>query len=150
MRAAISEDLEGVLHRAFMGAREAGHAVLTPEHLALELILEPEVAAYLERCGTDLIAVESRLRAYLERIEAVSDESLETLPSATFQSLMSVAIERTEEDRREFVMVGDILLALLDDRKTIASAAILEATRDTAAFEELRISRSDAARRGAA
>jgi len=145
----ISEDLEHVLHRAFVGAREAGHSILTPEHLALEMILEPEVATFLERCGTDLVAVESRLRAYLEKVESVSDDKLETVPTATFQRLMNVAIERTERDHREHVMLRDVFLALLDERKTIASSAIVEAIRDTASFEQLRTFRADQEGRGA-
>jgi ATP-dependent Clp protease ATP-binding subunit ClpA len=146
----ISDDLENVLHRAFVGACEAGHAMLTPEHVALELILEPEISTYLERCGTDLVAVESRLRAYLERIEHVSEDELETTPTATFQRLMNAAVQRTESDHREYVMLRDVFLAILDERRTIASSAIVEATRDTAAFEELRRFRSDKEQRGAA
>jgi len=146
----ISDDLENVLHRAFVGAREAGHSILTPEHVALELILEPEITTYLERCGTDLVAVESRLRAYLEKIEHVSDDKLETIPTASFQRLMNAAVQRTERDHREYVMLRDVFLALLDEGKTIASSALVDATRDTAAFEELRTFKSDQEQRGAA
>jgi ClpA/ClpB-like protein len=71
----LSDEVQGVLHRAFIGARELGHAVITPEHLALEIIREDETAAYLERCGTNLVAVESRLRDYLGRVDPVDDVS---------------------------------------------------------------------------
>ena len=138
----FADDVQNALHRAFIGAKEAGHAILTPEHLALEVIADPETAAYLERCGTDLVAVESRLRAYLGKIE-VSGEEAETIPTSTFQHLVAAAAERTEADNREFVVLRDIFLAIIDERKTIASSAILDATRDLRAFEELRTYRTE-------
>ncbi len=136
----ISDEVQGVLHRAFVGAREAGHSIITPEHIALELILEPETATYLARCGTNLVAVESRLRDYLGKIE--TSAGAETIPTKTFQRVVGAAIERTQADHREFVMIRDLFLAILDERKTIASSTITEATPDIQAFEELRTYRS--------
>jgi ATP-dependent Clp protease ATP-binding subunit ClpA len=134
----LSDELQNVLHRALVGAREAGHPILTPEHLALELILEQEIATYLERCGTDLVAVESRLRAYLGKIESSAGDELETIPSATFQRIVGDAFEHTRSERRKYVMLRDIFLAVIDERSCVASSAILEATRDPQMFEELR------------
>jgi len=134
----FSEEVQGVLHRAFAGAREAGHAMITPEHLALEIIFEDETSAYLERCGTDLVAVESRLRAYLGRIQVLGDAEEEMKPTAMFQRIMAAAIERTEADQREFLMIRDLFLAMVDERGSVASAAIREYTRDPEAFDELR------------
>jgi ATP-dependent Clp protease ATP-binding subunit ClpA len=138
----VSDEVQNVLHRAFVGAREAGHAILTPEHIALELIVEPETATYLERCGTDLVAVESRLREYLGKIESNASAELETLPTSTFQRIVGTAFQRTQADHREYVMLRDLFLAIIDDRKTIASSAIVDATRDPQPFEELRTFRS--------
>jgi ATP-dependent Clp protease ATP-binding subunit ClpA len=139
----VSDDVQNVLHRAFVGAREAGHAILTPEHIALELIAEPETATYLARCGTDLVAVESRLREYLGKIETNANTGLETIPTPTFQRIVGSAFQRTQADHREFVMLRDLFLAIVDERKTIASSAIFDATRDLQTFEELRAFRSE-------
>lgn len=138
----FSDEVQGVLHRAFVGAREAGHAIITPEHIALELILESETVTYLERCGTDLVAVESRLRAYLGAIDHVAND-LETKPNSAFQRVVRKAVQRTEADQREHLMLRDLFLALLDERGSVASAAILEATRESQNFEELRTYRLD-------
>ena len=146
----ISDDLETVLHRAFVGAREAGHPIITPEHLALELIVEPEIAAYLERCGTNLVAAESRLRAYLGKIEPSREFEFETMPTWAFQRLVGLAIRHTEEDGREYVMIRDLFLAIIDERKTVASSAILDATPDPRVFEDLRAYRSEGEGHGAA
>jgi ATP-dependent Clp protease ATP-binding subunit ClpA len=140
----LSDEVQGVLHRAFIGARELGHAVVTPEHLALELIREDETAAYLERCGTNLVAVESRLRDYLGRVDPVDDDELETQPTAAFQRVLRVAVERTEADRREYLVLRDLFLALIDERDSIASAAILDATGEIDLLEELRTYRGHA------
>src|SRR5215210_5627422 len=66
----FSDEVQGVMNRAFVFATENGHEEITPEHVVLELMVEDETATYLARCGTDLVAVESRLRAHLSDIEA--------------------------------------------------------------------------------
>jgi ATP-dependent Clp protease ATP-binding subunit ClpA len=138
----FSEEVEGVLHRAFLAAREAGHAKITPEHVALELIGEDETGTYLTRCGTDLVAVESRLRAYLGRLESNGGTEVDTQPTPAFQRVVEAAIQRTKADRREYLMVRDLFLALIDERDSTASVAILEATREPQVFEELRTYRT--------
>lgn len=138
----LSDDVEGVLHRAFVAAREAGHAIVTPEHIALELIAEDEVGTYLARCGTDLVAVESRLREYLGRIKSNVGAEVDTQATPSFQRVVTTAIQRTRTDRREYLMLRDLFLALIDERGSTASVAILEATREPLAFEELRTYRS--------
>jgi ATP-dependent Clp protease ATP-binding subunit ClpA len=134
----FSDEVEGVLHRAFLAAREAGHAKITPEHIALELIVEDETGTYLTRCGTDLVAVESRLRAYLGRLESNGGAEVDTEPTAAFQRVIETAMQRTRADGRQYVMVRDLFLALIDERRSTASVAILEATREPQVFEELR------------
>ena len=138
----FSEEVQGVLHRALVGARELGHAAITPEHLALEIIREGETAAYLERYGTNLVAVESRLRDNLQSVASSRGEEFELKPTPAFQRVLRAAVDRTEGDRREYVMLRDLFLALIDDRNTAASAAILDATGEAEAFEELRAYRS--------
>lgn len=139
----FSDEVEGVLHRAFVAACEAGHSEITPEHIALELIFEDETATYLTRCGTDLVAVESRLRAYLERIKRNGGVEVDAQPGPAFQHLVEAAVERTEADGREYLMLRDLFLALLDEREGKASVAILEATREPQVFDELRAYRSE-------
>jgi ATP-dependent Clp protease ATP-binding subunit ClpA len=134
----FSEEVEGVLNRAFAAASEAGHAEITPEHIALELIVEEETATYLARCGTDLIAVEARLRDYLGSIEPAEEEEPDTQPNGEFQRVVEAAMQRAEDDDREQLMLRDLFLALLDERESIASIAILEATREPQVFEDLR------------
>ena len=137
----FSDEVEGVLNRAFVAASEAGHAKITPEHIALELIVEDETATYLMRCGTDLVAVDSRLRAYLERIEQNGGAEVDTQPTPAFQRVVEAAIQRTEDDEREYLMLRDLFLALIDERGSNASVAILEATREPQVFDELRTNR---------
>jgi len=138
----FSRDVEGLLHRAYVAARGAGHAKITPEHIALELIAENETGTYLARCGTDLVAVESRLREYLGRIESNDGAEVDTQPTPAFQRVVSTAIQRTKADGREYLVIRDLFLALIDERGSTASVATLEATREPQVFEELRTYRS--------
>ena len=134
----FSDEVEDVLNRAFVAASEAGHANVTPEHIALELIVEDETSTYLVRCGTDLVAVESRLREYLGRIEPNGGTEGDTQPSPAFQRVVEAAFQLTEEDGRECLMLRDLFFALIDERGGTASIAILEATREPQVFEDLR------------
>ena len=138
----FSDEVEGVLHRAYVAACEAGHAKIALEHIALELLVEDETATYLERCGTDLVAVESRLREYLERMRSNPGADVDPQPSPAFQRVVETAFQRTEAEGRETLMLRDLFLALIDERASTASLAIREATREPQVFEELRTYRS--------
>src|SRR3954462_6973467 len=141
----FSEEVQGVLHRAVLGAREAGHPQVTPEHIALELIVEEEAAMYLVRCGTDLVAVESRLQEYLGRVDPDAevdeefDAEADAQPSEAFHRVVEAAMQRTDEDGRETVMLRDLFIALIDEQHSEASVAIREATRDPEMFDDLRV-----------
>lgn len=134
----FSEEVEGVLHRASVAASEAGHASITPEHIALELLVEDEAATYLERCGTDLVAVESRLREYLGQIEPDDEAGEDAQPSAELQCVVEAAIQRTEDDDRDCMMLRDLFFALIDEPGSTARDAIFEATREPQVFQDLR------------
>ena len=139
----FSDEVEGVLHRAYVAACEAGHAKITLEHIALELLVEDETVTYLDRCGTDLVAVESRLREYLGGIRSNAGADVDPRPSPGFQRVIETAMQRTEAEGRETLMLRDLFLALIDERASTASLAILEATREPQVFEELRTYRSE-------
>lgn len=133
----FSEEVEHVLHRAAMAAGQAGHADITLEHVVLELMVEDETATYLERCGTELIAVESRLREYLGEIEPGDSEEV-ARPSPELESVLEAAFQRADDDGREYVMLRDLFFALMDERDAPATVAILEATREPQVFDDLR------------
>jgi ATP-dependent Clp protease ATP-binding subunit ClpA len=139
----FSDEAEGVLQRALVMACEAGHAQITPEHVALELIADDEAATFLVRCGTDLVAVEARLRAHLERLQSNDEPNADARPDAAFERVVEAAIQSADDDDRETVMVRDLFLALIDERGGVASVAIMEATREPEAFEDLRSYGSD-------
>ena len=134
----FADNVQELLHRAFIGARNAGHATVTPEHIALELIRETETAAYLSRRGTNLSLAESKLRQHLDGVELLSGNDLETKSTAAFQRVIQTAIQQTQADHREYLVLRDLFLAVLDEQSSVASAAILEATDEPRVFEELR------------
>lgn len=139
----FSDEVTRVIERAYVGARELGHALFTPEHVALELIREAETADYLERCGTNLVAVESRLRDQLGLVEPVDPDRLETTTSPALERVLKRALKQVEADHREYLVLRDLFVALIDERGSAASAAILEATEQVESFEELRTYRSN-------
>lgn len=140
----FSEEVAGVLHRAVLAANDAGQAVAMPEHIALELIVEDEAAMFLARCGTDLVAVESRLREHLESAGSEDEQDDpdgrgDAQPGAAFHHVIESAMQRAEDEGRDCLMLRDLFLALLDDedRESMVRIAIVEATRDPQALEEL-------------
>jgi ATP-dependent Clp protease ATP-binding subunit ClpA len=134
----FSEEVDGVLGRAFSVAAEAGHAEISPEHVVLELIVEDETASYLMRCGTDLVAVESRVRDYLAGVEPGEDPEADPRPAPALERIIEAASERAEEEDRDCLMLRDLFYALIDDRESAAAVAILEATREPEVFDDLR------------
>lgn len=102
------------------------------------MMFAEEVSLYLERCGTDLVAVESRLRQQLEDDAAEEEEASEDAqPSAAFHALVEAAMLRADEDERECVMLRDLFFAMIEEPEGAAGLAIREATRDPEIFDDL-------------
>jgi len=127
----ISTELEVLLHRCFVSAREARHKFVTVEHLVLEMLAEPPVSDHLaarsiniHKLRTDL---ESRVAA-TETVTGTSDD-FDTQPSIEFQRALQNAILNVQSKGDREVSLLHLLTAILDQNGSIAPRGLLEAAR---------------------
>lgn len=141
----ISAEVQALLHRTAVAARQANRAEITLEHLASELLAEPDFVSYLEGCRTNITAWRSGIDQRLAKVREVDPNALETKPSREFEQVIQGAFSDARKQRRPAILVSDIFLSLLDQRGSLTTAQLLEATDDPAQFEELRRNRSGGA-----
>ena len=103
----FSRSLEKALHRALAFANERHHEFATLEHLLLSLIEDKDAVAVMRACNVNVDELRSSLVTYIdtELANLVSDESLESKPTAGFQRVIQRAVIHVQSSGREEVPV---------------------------------------------
>jgi len=124
----IAQELEVILHRAFVGAREMRHATITTEHLLLALLNSPDVAQALRACGADLGALRGVLSAHITKQtpEVVSNRDADTQPNAGFQRVIQRAIVYVQSSGKKEVNSTDVLQAIFGEKKDCQAVQYLQ------------------------
>jgi len=112
----ISPELEKVLHRCFVSARQSRHRIITVDHLVLELLSQPSVITHLTDKAMDIQALRSAVLAKVASTEvAMADEpEFNTLPTQEFQRIVYKAIRVAQEKGRAEVSAVDMLAVALN------------------------------------
>ena len=135
---------QDALRRAAQGARKDGHPEVTPEHLALALLDQPEgsVPAILERIGIPSGLAAQDLRAELERQPKVSGSAGEPRLSARLLSILDAARSVAAGFHDDYVAAEHLLIAILREKggkaaERLAARGLTEASL-LAALKEVR------------
>lgn len=122
----IAQELEVILHQAFVGAREMRHEFITVEHLLLALLNSQTIASLLHACGADAAALRGSLTQYVNKTpQAPADREFDTQPTLAFQRVIQRAILKIQSSGNKEVGSVDVLLAILAEQKSHA-AELLE------------------------
>lgn len=120
----IPPDLEKVLHDSFIGARSAGHRVITIDHLLLRMLDEAPVVEYLKAHSQDVEKLRSELRDCVAHIESGNPEEFDTNPNAAFILLIQKAIARVQVDGTSEVSTLQLFKLALDERNASQSLGL--------------------------
>jgi ATP-dependent Clp protease adapter protein ClpS len=123
----FSESLERSLQRAIAGAGH--HEYATLEHLLLALTDDAEAGAVLRACNVDLEKLRHTLVSFIgsEPANSETGRSENSRPSAAFQRVVQRAVTHVQSStRREQVTGANVLVAILTERSSRASAALEE------------------------
>lgn len=120
----ISQELEVVLHLAFVNARERRHEFITVEHLLFSLVDAPSITAVLDGCGADLDELKSRVGLFIDENTPVVEvnEEVDTQPTLGFQRIVQRAIMQVQSSAQEGrqVLCLDVLLAIFGEKDSHA------------------------------
>ena len=134
----ISRELELVLHRAFVAARQGRHRFVTVEHIGLEMLEQETVAEHLTGCSVDLEALRSGLAAALSAMEVEPGRGdPDPQPTPAFQRALQTAILNVQRDNRREVTVLDVLAAALEHKEGSFAGRVFEAAGGVAKPEDL-------------
>jgi ATP-dependent Clp protease ATP-binding subunit ClpA len=124
----FSRSLEKALHRALAHANERHHEFATLEHLLLSLIEDKDAAAVMRACNVDVEELRTSLTNYLDTDLAnlVSDQVLESKPTAGFQRVIQRAVIHVQSSGREEVTGANVLVAIFAERESHAAYFLQE------------------------
>jgi ATP-dependent Clp protease ATP-binding subunit ClpA len=118
----IAQELEVILHQAFVGAREVRHEYITVEHLLLALLSSPTIAPVLRACGADTTALRESLTGHVNKApQAPANREVETQPTLAFQRVIQRAILKVQSSGGKQVGSVDVLLAIFAEQKSHAA-----------------------------
>jgi ATP-dependent Clp protease ATP-binding subunit ClpA len=123
----FSEGLEQSVQRALAIAGAGHHEYATLEHLLLALTDDADAAAVLRACNVDLEKLRRSLVSFVdsELAKFATGKSGNSKPSAAFQRVVQRAVTHVQSTtRREEVTAANVLVAILTERGSEASAAL--------------------------
>jgi ATP-dependent Clp protease ATP-binding subunit ClpB len=124
----LTERSQQALHDAQTKALRFGHTEITPEHVLLALLDQPEGLAQrlLVRQGIDTPALHDELERELERRPRVSGAGTgEPRMSRELARLLEAGEQQAQHLRDEYVSVEHLLLAMLGDNRQAGAGQLL-------------------------
>jgi ATP-dependent Clp protease ATP-binding subunit ClpA len=121
----ISQELQQVLNSAFELAKDKKHELLTPEHVLLVSLSTDTVSRILGALSVDKTKVQQLLENYMNN-EMDTEEEANPVQSIAFQSVVERALFRTASASKNDIEVGDILVAILEEKESYAAFALSE------------------------
>src|SRR5215472_9894043 len=119
----FSVSLEMVLNLAMREAIARRHSHLTLEHLLYAIANDPSGEEILKACGVDLEQLRSELSRHLDDAVERLPKGMEREPVQTlgFRRVLQAAILHVQSAGRDEANVGDVIAALMQQPKSIAT-----------------------------
>ncbi|MBK8726065.1 MAG: AAA family ATPase [Holophagaceae bacterium] len=119
----LSPQLQRCIQIAFERATSARHELVSLEHLLASLLEDPTVTGAITACGGDPVKLGRELGAFiLEHTEPLPmDAAAETTLTLGAQRALEKAILHAMSAEQPLVRSGDVLVALLEDRRSHAA-----------------------------
>jgi ATP-dependent Clp protease adapter protein ClpS len=119
----IAQDLEVVLHNAFVDAREKRHEFITVEHLLLAVIDSSSAAEVLRACGANMDELRNNLTRHIaEHTPRVpADRELDTQPTLGFQRVIQGAILQAQSLGKKEVNGAIVLVPIFGEKDSHAA-----------------------------
>src|SRR6266576_714373 len=111
----LTEKTQEAIQQAQSLAQEAQHQEITPEHLLLALLQQPDgtVPPILQQVGVDPARVASDVKAQLDRLPKVY--GAETYLGSRLRRLLDAASTEMERLKDEYLSTEHLLLAIVDE-----------------------------------
>ena len=122
----VSEEVQGIIHAAYLNAKERHHEYLTPEHMLYAAVFFDTPRDILKGCGADPDDIKGKLEEHFEE-HVPTVKNTEPVQSLGFQGVIERAIYHTEASQKQIVDVGDILVSIYDEEQSHGAYFLKEA-----------------------
>ncbi|HAJ79658.1 MAG TPA: type VI secretion system ATPase TssH, partial [Fibrobacteres bacterium] len=142
----LTHKSQEALNSANEAAVEMNHQELTPLHLMLALVRQPEgfIGTLIESMGIKPDIVESAILERLKRIPAVTGNAdLQTYMSRSMTAVLSEATKVSARMKDEFVSVEHLFIACIEKDKECAQAASIAGITSAKILESLKKNRGN-------
>ena len=116
----ISENLNQIIMAAYAEANTRQHEFVTPEHLLYAALFFDEGSDIVENCGGSADHLKKVLAKHLREINPVV-KGVRSAQSMGFQNVLERAVWHTTSAQKDLLELGDILVAMLDEKESFAS-----------------------------
>ncbi|MBN2437712.1 MAG: ATP-dependent Clp protease ATP-binding subunit ClpA, partial [Deltaproteobacteria bacterium] len=117
----ISENLNRIIMAAYAEANVRRHEFITPEHLLYACLFFDEGKEIILHCGGDPAHLKQVIEKHLDESDMAMSKTPRAVQSLGFQSVLERAAWHTSSAQKEVLELGDILVALLDEKESHAS-----------------------------
>jgi ATP-dependent Clp protease ATP-binding subunit ClpA len=118
----FAQEVQITFSLAVREAQKRHHEYLTTEHILYAMLLEAHGQEIILACGGDLEALKELLESYFtEHLESLPDDQ-EVIPEQTMslQRVLQRAVLHLHSAGKKEISLGDVLAALLEERKSHA------------------------------
>ena len=124
----FSQEVQITFSLAVREAQRRHHEFLTSEHVLYAMLFEEQGQEVISSCGGDLELLRQTLEAFFsEKMESLPGEE-EFVPEQTIglQRVLQRTVLHMQSSGKKEVSVGDLLAAILDEKKSYASYFLLD------------------------
>ncbi|MDR1578622.1 MAG: ATP-dependent chaperone ClpB [Deltaproteobacteria bacterium] len=109
-------------------AERRNHQEITPVHLAVALIQQPEglIRPIISKAGAPITLLKADLEAELNKFPQISGTGLTSYTGPDLKKVLDLAIGEAEKMRDDYVSTEHLLLGILDARETTAARILTE------------------------
>ncbi len=108
-----SEEVQGILNAAYLGAKENGHEYVTPEHLLYSALAFEAPRGIIEACEADPDALRRNLEEYFSRyVETV--QGCEPVLTEGWQDVVENALIHLASAGKDVIASEDLLVAIFE------------------------------------
>ncbi|MEM7366879.1 MAG: Clp protease N-terminal domain-containing protein [Pseudomonadota bacterium] len=116
-------DIQDMLERAFIEARERKHAEFTVEHLLQAILRDNETARFIGNLGSDT----QQLMARVDNVVNMTRAGKEPQPDFPFQRVIQTVMFEGRSPEPRPITIPMLLLAILDEEESASRRLLLDA-----------------------
>ena len=124
----MASKIDKIVERSAQLAKQAYHEYVTVEHLLLSMLMDDEVTNLLSKVGCAHNRVKTDLIVYLDNMEQLPEELIDTDPSHTngFRRVFQRALTQIVFSGRNELTIEGLLLSILSEDNSHASYYLLK------------------------